>query len=442
MKSHIRRVFLSAEIRNERLSAYVRLASFAALVAVFGGLWLAGLIVPAQPIEVAVFASSLGGYGIVTALGIWLAEGRYFKPWVPWLFATTDVGFVLNILCWLVIAGDLPVIWALSAPGIALIFLFLAHAALRFRPWLVAYTAALFVVASFLLYAWKEAPAEVRPEAMIGMHLAAGEAMRILIVVLTTVVLAIAVRRTRRLLLTGIVEAHYKANLSRYLPPNLVDVLAREGPTVGEGGRRVDVAVLFADVRGFTALSENMDPSDVAAFLNEFRRRMSRPVFAHGGTLDKFIGDAMMAVFGAPRPGSNDAAQALACGRELVAEAVAWSGERGRRGLPPVALGVGIHYGPVIAGTLGDESRMEYTVVGDTVNAAQRIEQMTRDLGAPLLISAELLAAAGISETDGGWDEVPEQVVRGRTRPIRLFRQKPVAVAGTTQAGSISPQAR
>ena len=92
--------------------------------------------------------------------------------------------------------------------------------------------------------------------------------------------------------------------------------------------------------------------------------------------------------------------------------------------MAPVSIGVGVHYGPVIAGTLGDENRLEYTVVGDTVNTAQRIEHLTRDVGAPLLVSAELLSAAGVAEDDGRWDEVPQQVMRGRTRPVRLFRLK------------------
>ena len=424
VKSHIDRVVLEAEANSERLSAYLRLLSFLVLFGVVMSLMLGDLGNVMAPAAVSMIAGMLPAYGLSTAIGVWLAHRGFFRPWLPWAFTTADVAFLVTIIALLTFGGGMPFTWALSMPAGALIFLIIAHAALRLRPMLAAYAAFLFAAAWVALYSALGNQPEPSMEVMMRqIHAVDGEVVRLLIAVVTAAILAVAVARARRLLLLATVDARRAANLSRYLPPNLAAELAREGP--GEGaGRRIDVAVLFADVHGFTALAENMDPHEVAEFLNEFRRRTSRPIFAHGGTLDKVIGDAVMAVFGAPMPGPNAAASALACASDLLKETVAWSEDRQGRGMAPVSIGVGVHYGPVIAGTLGDENRLEYTVVGDTVNTAQRIEHLTRDVGAPLLVSAELLSAAGVAEDDGRWDEVPQQVMRGRTRPVRLFRLK------------------
>ena len=154
----------------------------------------------------------------------------------------------------------------------------------------------------------------------------------------------------------------------------------------------------FVDIRGFTALGEAMLPEELSAFLTEFRNRLTKPIFSHEGTVDKFIGDAIMAVFGTPLERADDAQRAIACAIGIIDAAKAWSQERLRSGLPPVEIGIGLHYGAVFAGALGDEQLLEYTVIGDTVNVAERLERLSREVGSPLVVSASLLAAAADPE--------------------------------------------
>jgi len=164
-------------------------------------------------------------------------------------------------------------------------------------------------------------------------------------------------------------------------------------------------------------------PADVVAdFLNEYRRRIGEPISRHHGIVDKFVGDGMMAIFGVPEPHADDARNAVLAGLELVSVIDKWRDERLAEGLPPVEIGIGIHYGDVIAGALGDEHRLEYTVVGDAVNAAARIEGLTADLGTPLLVSADAMAAAPGLEQDLRLAAPFTRLLRGRSRPIHLYR--------------------
>lgn len=440
MKAAVNRLLADAERRSERLSAYIRLATFAVLAAVvFGG------------VRTAIFnvvVASLLAYGALALIGIWLAHRRFFRPWLPWLFATADVGLLINFLTVLTVAQNLPLARALQLPGAAMIFLFLAQAALRFRPSLVLYTALLFVAGLAGLYA--EFGADIDMAAMLGMpdtpdatarhHLVmnpTGEAARLAIVLMTAAVLAILVWRTRRILITQFVAARQTTNLSRFLDPNLAERLARDPVDTAEGRRQL-AAVLFVDIRGFTAMSETLPPAELTRFLNEFRRRMARPIADHGGTIDKFMGDAVLAVFGVPDPSPADAKNALAAAFDMLAAVADWNRARRAGGLAEIAVGIGVHHGEVVAGVLGLEAPIEYTVIGDTVNAAQRIETLTRDLGVPLLVSAELLAAAG-EAGHAMWLAVGPQSVHGRRKPVDVFRPADIDLRAKPPAGTTEP---
>jgi adenylate cyclase len=440
MKAAVTRLLGEAERRSERLSAYIRLGTFAVLaVVVFGGERTAAFNL---------VVASLLAYGALALVGIWLAHRRFFRPWLPWLFATADVGLLINFLAVLTAAQELPLMRALQVPGAAMIFLFLAQAALRFRPGLVLYTALLFIAGLAGLYV-KFGPGTGMgamlglpdtPEAMARHHLMmnpTGEAMRLAIVLMTAVVLAVLVRRTRHILITQLVAARRTTNLSRFLDPNLAERLARD-PIDPTEGRRLTTAVLFVDIRGFTAMSEELAPAELTRFLNEFRRRMARPVADHGGTIDKFMGDAVLAVFGVPDPDPADAKNALAAAFDMLAAVAAWNRERRALRLPDVAVGIGLHYGEVVAGVLGLEAPVEYTVIGDTVNAAQRIEELTRTIGVPLLVSSELLTAAG-EAGHAMWIAVGPQSVHGRKKPVEVFRPADIDLRAQPPAAAATP---
>jgi adenylate cyclase len=205
------------------------------------------------------------------------------------------------------------------------------------------------------------------------------------------------------------------------MPENLVDRLSAEDLENLRSSRRQDVAVMFTDIRGFTTLSERVEPAQLGEFLSEFRYRMAAPIKDHHGTVDKFIGDAIMAVFGVPRPGPEDARNALNCARAMLTALKDWNAERRAQGLDLVSIGIGLHFGPVFAGALGDESRLEYTVIGDCVNVAERLEKLTRQFDSEIVVSLEALQAAGEASARGHWQKLPVQTLKGRDGEISAY---------------------
>ena len=187
-------------------------------------------------------------------------------------------------------------------------------------------------------------------------------------------------RRARRL----------RASVARHLPAR-----AANAPSPGQDPfgppRQRTVAVLFADVRDFTRLAETMPPVEVMEILRAFHRRMEAVVFAQGGILDSYIGDAVMALFGAGKPGPADATAALTCARAMLDAMHALNESFVRDGRPTLGIGIGLHYGPVAMGDIGSERDRRFAVIGDTVNSASRLERLTRTLNVNLVASRTLV---------------------------------------------------
>jgi adenylate cyclase len=204
--------------------------------------------------------------------------------------------------------------------------------------------------------------------------------------------IAVAVWRSRALVGAAVSSEKARANLARHFSPKVLDqVSAREHPFGAT--RRQSAAVLFADIRGFTTRCETMDPEEGIAFLRDFHGRMEDVIFRHGGTLDKILGDGLLAVFGVPERGPGDAGDALACAHDMVRSVAQWNEEREARGQFPVHIGVGLHHGPVVTGDLGSERLMTFTVVGDTVNVASRLQSLSKEIGTALVASEALVSA-------------------------------------------------
>jgi adenylate cyclase len=219
-----------------------------------------------------------------------------------------------------------------------------------------------------------------------------------------------------------------RANLARYFSPNIVDELANQDQPLGPA-RRQDVAVLFVDIVGFTQNSEGLPPEEVFELLRAYHRRMEAEVFRHGGTMEKFIGDALMATFGVPSSSGRDASNAVACARAMIDSDIEWNSKRVDAGLPPVEIGIGLNFGPAVLGNIGSERNMAFAVIGDTVNTASRLEVMTRSLDCQIVASAEVVNAMH-AEADAeaeaeilllGFDERKPMAVRGRSKPVVVW---------------------
>ncbi len=437
MKTHIQRVFRDLERDTERVSAYLRLL----IAAVLAVLYLTSDNVDPHGL----LAPGLAAYGVIALVAIAIAYLGFYRPWLPWVWVTSDVAVLWLMLEARFQSMGMSAMAALTLPSASLIFVILAHAAMRHRPALVAYAAGLFLAAWLAaLLGFGDAGGGMGPGHRPGARMAAvatpwhatlQEVARAAMVALTAVILIVTVMRTRRRVLQSIIEARRAANLSRYMPESLVEQLSYEGVESVRGSRLQDAAVMFTDIRGFTTLSETLDPAELGSFLGEFRNRLSVPIGEHHGTIDKFIGDAIMAVFGIPHAGADDAENALTCAYDLLATLERWNRERRAQGLEPVAVGIGLHYGPVLAGALGDENRMEYTVIGDTVNVAERLEKLTRDFDTAVVVSEDLLRAARRHPPSAAWERLPVDTLEGRAGEIVAYRmRRPAAEAGRAPA--------
>jgi adenylate cyclase len=176
-----------------------------------------------------------------------------------------------------------------------------------------------------------------------------------------------------------------KETLGRYVGPSVSDVIL--AGDVDLGGEEREVTLLFSDVRGFTTMSEAMKPHDVVRVLNSYFERMVDAVFEHEGMLDKFIGDGLMAVFGAPRSDEDHAMHAVRCALEMRRMLVEVNAMLKKSNLPELAIGIGLHTGRVVVGNIGSTKRMEYTAIGDAVNLAARLESQTKEQGVDILVS-------------------------------------------------------
>ncbi len=214
-------------------------------------------------------------------------------------------------------------------------------------------------------------------------------------------------------------KRYLKLAFQHYVPPAVVDGLVSGADKLRLGGEKRDLTVLFSDIRGFTTMSEAMAPEDLVKLMNEYFTVMTDKVFEHRGSLDKYIGDAIMAVYGAPVAETQHAALACRTALEMLTVLDELKARWQPLGLPPIDIGVGINTGPVIVGNMGSASRFNYTVVGDPVNVASRIESLNKTYGTNILVSEYTYEAV---KDEFPWvREVDDIRVRGRTQPVRLY---------------------
>ncbi|MDQ6837944.1 MAG: response regulator [Actinomycetota bacterium] len=223
--------------------------------------------------------------------------------------------------------------------------------------------------------------------------------------------------RRLRLLHQAIVDREEQGeSLSRLLPGGIADKLRREGRRIGET-ETLDVTVLMSDIRGYSTIAEHADPSVLAGQLNEHRAEMNRAILDAGGTVMQFVGDAVMAVFGAPLPQADHADRAVVAAAAMHGRQHTVNLDWADRGLPPFGLGIGLSTGPVAAALLGSEERLEYTLVGDTVNLTQRLQQWA--------LPGQTVASGPTAAALGGrvaLVALEPALVKGRDTPVRAFR--------------------
>ena len=212
-----------------------------------------------------------------------------------------------------------------------------------------------------------------------------------------------------------------KQTFGRYVSPQILDHILTHPEKVHLGGERRDLTILFSDIRGFTSISEAAEPEEVVEMLNEYLTRMVDILLRHGGTLDKFIGDAVMGFWNAPAADPDHARHAVACAVEMIEETARlrerWQGE----GKAALRIGIGINTGEAVAGNIGSERVFGYTVIGDAVNLASRLEGKNKDYGTEIIVSESTLERMG-----DGFDAVylDDVKVKGKENAVKIFEVK------------------
>jgi adenylate cyclase len=216
-----------------------------------------------------------------------------------------------------------------------------------------------------------------------------------------------------------------RANYGRFLPEYVVKQMLENPESFKLGGVNQTITVLFADIRGFTRLSEHAQPEKVVHLLNKYFSAMTDIIFAHGGTLDKYLGDGMMALFGAPTATPDDATNALNAAVAMQRRVLGINEDLRSEGLPEVAIGIGLHTGEAVVGYIGSERRSEYTAIGDTVNTASRLE--SNSTGGQILLSDATARAAR-----SRYQLVPREPisVKNRVQPVPLFEVEWLKASG------------
>jgi adenylate cyclase len=428
--------FALEERRGLMLAAAARSG---AVVLIIG--WIT-LVNPEQGLAYAWFVTTASLFLLTGLVQFVLYRRRLGTARLPYVFVAIDclalaaVLAVGNPFASIVMPAPLPFRFA----NFLFFFVFLMQMAFSFRPTLLLWTGVCGAGAWTLAFLWVlRQPGVVtnpsdRPDATLTLtaylnpnYLSVLKyGYEVVIFLLISAGLALLVWRSRGLVAERAEAERARGNLARYFSPKVVDELAGRDEPLGRV-RRQTVGVLFADLVGFTTLAEDMTPEEVMAMLRAFHGRMEDEVFRHGGCLEKFIGDALLATFGVPDVGARDATDALACARGMLAALAAWNHERAATGLAPLAMGVGLHHGQVVLGDIGSARSMAFATVGDTINVASRLQALTRDLGATLVASGALVTAVEREAVDAalltGLGSRGAHTLRGRDTPIEVWAE-------------------
>jgi len=210
------------------------------------------------------------------------------------------------------------------------------------------------------------------------------------------------------------------AQFGRYFSPSVREKIQETDLEIKEDENNIQmIAVMFTDIDNFTQLSEKLSSKEIIELLSEYQDRMIKPIFKNSGTVDKFIGDSVMATFGTPVSQGNDAQNAFNCAREMQIAMRQWAKERKDKNLIEITHRIGIHFGSCVVGNIGNEERKEFTVIGDVVNVANRVCDICKELNSEILITENLKNR--LNEEINS-EEIKDHPIRGKKDKISLFK--------------------
>ena len=427
LPERVERAVREQQDASEVLIGWIQLAvvvTFAALYAISPKTFAADA--PFRPVPWAI-----GIYFLFTVARLALAYRMRLPAWLLTLSILIDMGLLFGLIWSFHLQYGQPPSFYLKAPTLLYVFIFIAMRALRFEAKYVVFAglAAALGWLAMVLYVVYAEPGNSMVTRNYVQYLTSNSLLlgaefdKIISMLVVTAILALAITRARALLTRAVAEGAAARDLSRFFSPEIAQRItgAEIEIAAGEGELR-DAAVLMLDIRGFTRYAATIPPAEVIAMLAEYQARMVPVIRAHGGAVDKFLGDGIMATFGAAQPSQRYAADALSALLACLAEAQAWAAERETAGLPALPVNGAVATGRIVFGAVGDSARLEYTVIGDAVNLSAKLEKHNKRAGSRGLATAEAVALA---EAQGwrpvwGTKPLPESRLSDLERPIDL----------------------
>ena len=385
LPERVRETIRRQQQRSEILIGWAELVLTGLLAIAYEATTMAGGVVQE---EFSFEAEALILYGLFSVARLIIAYRRPLPEWLLHLSVIADMALLMGLIYFYHLKYAQSAVFYLKAPILLYAFLFIALRALRFEARFVIVTG-LAAVAGWIiliLYALsgRGGPPNMTDDFVEYMtsnaFLFQAEAEKIIAILLTTTVLAIAIARARNLLVRSVSEGAAARDLSRFFDPGVAARIRGAATSIkpGEGELR-DVAILTVDLRGFTRLSTELQPGDVMKLLQDYQGRVCPLIVSNGGSIDKFLGDGILASFGAVAPSPTAAADALRAADAVIEAADRWAAERRAAGLPPLSIGLAAASGRVVFGAVGDGERLEFTVIGDAVNFAAKLEKHNKD---------------------------------------------------------------
>ena len=384
---------------SERLIGWVQLTLVGAFLVLF---LMAPNLLPVSIFERTAFWA-LTLYALFTVMRLWLSYRIRLPAWFLYLSIVADMALLMTLIWSFHLEYQQPAPFYLKAPTLLYVFIFIAIRALRFEArYVVAagLTAALGWVALLVYAIWSTGGAMTITRNYVtyltsNSVLLGAEFDKIISILTVTGILALALYRGRNVLVGGATDHAAAEGLSRFFAPEVAAQITRSDNPIQAGDGEVrQAAILMTDIRSFTPLAQAMAPAAAMGLLAEYQATLVPVIQGHGGTVDKFLGDGILATFGASRPSETGAADALRAAQACLAAAAAWGAAKRAQGLPDIQVGAAVAAGPVIFGAVGDKSRLEYTVIGDPVNLTAKLEKHNRTDKSRLLTTQETFDVA------------------------------------------------
>ena len=367
----------------------------------------------------------LGAYLLFTLVRVFLAYRRMLPDWLLYVSVVLDMLLLLALIWSIHVKYGQPASFYLKVPTLLYVFIFIALRALRFqaRYVLLAGAAAAGGWLLMVLYAIRIVPDDPMITRDYVQYMTSNSVLlgaefdKVISILIVTGILAVAITRARDLLVQSVVEGTAAAELSRFVPSAVAaQVKASETPVEAGAGEVRETTIFFSDLEGFTTLSEGMSPVDLISTLNEYFAAVTEPIVRHGGAINQYQGDAILATFNLPTAHEDHAASAVRAAIEIQHILASRTFGQGLR----LGSRIGINTGVVIGGLVGVRERLGYTVHGDDVNLAARLEALNKEHGARIIVSGRTRELAGPGSF--AFEPLGTVTVRGRSRPVTIYR--------------------